>query len=161
MLNMKTRAVLAIVALAILPSVAMAQTQTPCGVPAIPSMAVPTGLSRLTPQGGPVIIFNPVFFQQTPQLFTWMLYHECAHHMNGDIVGEMMNPQGYMMVNPQVELRADCTSARAIRASGDPAALQSLQFAIAYWQQMGPAPTGPNYPSGIQRAQTLVQCSGP
>jgi hypothetical protein len=118
-------------------------------------MNVQTANSMIHPQLGPIIAFNPTFFQQLPLLFRWMLAHECAHHQNGDVVSAMMGPGGYMMNQPAIELRADCTSARTLKAPGD---LQALQFAIQYWGAFGYTPTGPNYPTGIQRAQTLGAC---
>lgn len=84
-----------------------------------------------------------------------MLAHECAHHLNGDVVGGMMNPQGYLTITPQIELRADCSSAQYLKSVGDMAALNT---AIQFWAQSGNNPTGPNYPTGFQRAQTLQSC---
>ena len=88
-------------------------------------------------------------------MFRYMLAHECAHHLNGDVVAGMMDPMGMLMVTPQLELRADCNAARFLRSQND---MQALQVAIQYWQQSGNVPTGPNYPTGIQRPQTLSPC---
>ena len=138
---------------------ANAQVASPCGVPAYPSSLVPTGMSSLDPLRGPIILFNPGFFQSLgqsgPPMFRYMLTHECAHHLNGDVVAGMTNPQGMLMINPQVELRADCSAAQYLRSQND---LQALQIAIQYWAQYGNMPTGPNYPTGLQRAQMLSNC---
>ena len=129
----------------------------PCGVPMVPG-PVATALSSMCPSG-PIIVFNPQFFQQLgiygPPMFRYMQAHECAHHMNGDVVAGAMDPQGMLMINPQIELRADCTAARILKAAGD---LQALQIAINFWAQSGNMPTGPNYPTGNQRAQMLSSC---
>lgn len=136
-------------------------TPSPCGVPAFPSPNVPTGQSILNPMTGqPQILFNPAFFASLgsngPAMFRYMLAHECSHHTAGDIVAQRLNPMGMLMVNPEIELRADCNAAKYLRSVGDTAALQT---AIAFWAQAGNTPTGPNYPTGTQRAQMLNQCA--
>ena len=140
------------------PGSAQTPTPSPCGVPAYANSAVPTALSALTPNG-PMIAYNYPFFNSLGAngqlLFRWMLAHECAHHLNGDVVQAMINPQGYLMITPQVELRADCASAAYLRSIGD---LAALNFAIAYWASFGNSSTGPNYPTGLQRAQMLQSC---
>jgi hypothetical protein len=85
-----------------------------------------------------------------------MLAHECRHHLNGDIIAQHLDPLGMLIINPTVELRADCGAAQYLRSQGD---IQALQVAIQYWGRAGNIPTGPNYPTGIQRANTLIQCS--
>lgn len=135
-----------------------AQTTSPCGVPAFTNPYVPTALSSMTPSG-PVIVYNGSFFQglgaNGQLLFRWMLAHECAHHLNGDVVGSMLNPQGYLIITPEIELRADCDSAKYLRSIND---LAALNYAILFWERSGNNSTGPNYPTGVQRAQTLRTC---
>jgi hypothetical protein len=137
----------------------LAQMQTPCGIPAYPNPAVPTGLSSLGPNGQPIIFFNQLFFMSLGQggqdLYRYMLAHECAHHQSGDVVAGMMDPMGMLTINPVVELRADCGAAQYLKSVGDVAALAA---AIQYWASFGNMPTGPNYPTGFQRAQALNSC---
>lgn len=137
---------------------ALAEVATPCGVTMVQSAAVSTGLSSLTP-AGPVILYSPTFFLSLgpygPPMFRYMQAHECAHHADGDVVAGMMNPLGMMMINPQIEIRADCGAARTLKAAGD---TEAVQVAENYWARYGNFPTGPNYPTGIQRAQTLASC---
>jgi hypothetical protein len=139
---------------------AIAQVPTPCGIPAYPNPNVPTGQSALAPPAAtPVIYFNPAFFNSLglngQPMFRYMLAHECSHHLNGDIVAGALNPLGMMMINPQVELRADCSAAQYLKSVGD---FQAIQLAIQYWAQYGNMPTGQNYPTGDQRARMLRQC---
>lgn len=136
-----------------------AQVATPCGIDAYPNTLVPTGQSMIDPMYGPIILFNPVFFQSlgiygTP-MYRYMLAHECAHHMNGDIIAQNMNPQGMFMINPQVELVADCSAAKYLKSNGD---FGAVNAAITYWAQFGNNPTGLNYPTGDQRVQALQSC---
>jgi hypothetical protein len=133
---------------------------TPCGIPAYPSAGVPTALSWINPVNGqPQILFNPAFFNELGMngaiLFRFAMAHECRHHLNGDVVGANLDPQGYLMITPEIELRADCGAAQFLKSVGD---IQALQFAIQYWAAAGNAPTGLNYPTGTQRAQALMQC---
>ena len=135
------------------------QLAIPCGVPMTANPTVNTAISALGPGGGPMIYYNPQFFlgfgMNGPLLFAFMQAHECGHQANGDVIASMMNPMGMLMINPQIELRADCYAAKALKAAG---AIGALQFAINYWAQYGNLPTGPNYPTGLQRAQMLSSC---
>lgn len=138
-----------------------AQVATPCRIPAFPNLTIPTGQSALDPMSGqPVIFFNPAFINSLggvgPVLFRYLLAHECAHHLNGDIVAQHIDPQGMLFINPQVELRADCDAARYLRSQAD---FQAIQVAIQFWSQAANARTGPNYPTGFQRSQMIFQCS--
>jgi hypothetical protein len=144
------------------PSLAqVGQVPTPCGIPAFPNLTVATGQSALDPiSGAPEIFFNPAFFNSLgingPPMFRYMLAHECSHHLSGDIIAQHINPQGMLMINPQIELAADCRAAGYLKSQND---IQALQVAIQYWSLFGGNPTGPNYPTGYQRAQSMVQCS--
>jgi hypothetical protein len=145
-----------------MPERSAAQVATPCNIPAFPNPNVPTGQSALDPVSGqPEIFFNPMFFNSLgpmvgPPLFRYMLAHECSHHLNGDIIAQHLNPQGMLMINPQVELRADCGAAQFLKSQGD---LAAIQVAIQYWGQFGNNPTGFNYPTGNDRAQTISRCA--
>lgn len=137
----------------------------PCGVPFQPSPMTPSGHAILVPPfGQQLIIYNPMFIAQAqqhglgPPMLRYLLQHECGHHMRGHVMAGMTNPYAVMWITPQIELDAECYAAKQLFAAGDQ---QALMAAVTLWGSMGLAPTGPNYPNGIQRAQVLQSCFSP
>jgi hypothetical protein len=148
-----------------LPAFAQGAGIAPCGIPYQPNFATPSGHAVLAPpMGQPLIIYNPQFIAQAQmyglgaEIFRYLMQHECGHHVLSHVVGIHMNPAAAMWMTPQIELQAECYAAKQLYASGDQAALMA---AVKLWGSLGMAPTGPNYPTGIQRAQTLHGCFGP
>jgi hypothetical protein len=147
-----------------LPERAMSQA-APCGISIGVDTSIPSGLSLISPAtGGPLILYNPQFINQIQQnaglgapIFRWLMQHECGHHVLGHVAAGQANPYLLMWMTPQIELAADCYSAKQLFAAQDS---QALQAAVMLMSTVAFVPTGPNYPTGAQRAQTLQQCYG-
>ena len=126
-------------------------------VPYNPQMA-----SASFDQMGPVIYMGGQLQQYGPDFTRFVAAHECAHHIRGHLQmymqGFMGNPYYNAWMTPRLELDADCTAAQILAARGDYSAIRSAaQIAAA---ASGPYPSGPNYPTGFQRAATIMRCGG-
>ena len=99
-----------------------------------------------------------------PQLFhfigqggiSFALARECAHHELGHVVISQpilqTNPFVMPWMTPRIELEAACEAGTFLASVGD---LQAIQTGMQFVGSSGPSPTGPNYPSGIQRVRAI------
>jgi hypothetical protein len=110
----------------------------------------------------------------------FLLAHECCHHSRGHLArlaerqktrelawqtsdspdgtaGQAsLNHRIFVMSQRAMELDADCCAAHLLAREGDQA---SLAAAVAAMAAYGSQPTGPGYPSGLQRADIIRGCA--
>lgn len=150
-------------ALAALSAEAHAQTQRMfagydalCGLPVI-VFPNPQNASASYENGRPVIYVDPGVMANWTMSRRFTLAHECGHHRLGHVTprGLWFRTRTTWATRAQ-ELDADCWAARALARQGQRADLQRM---IQQFASSGHAPTGHNYPTGMERAQRIAQCA--
>lgn len=123
----------------------------PCGVPLYTYQTGEGGQSRIY-NGVPSIFIDPSVQHGDPRIREFTIYHECGHHVHGDLL-----PQGIYMstfMRPQQELNADCYAAQHVPASF------SQAMADEFRQTQGDNSPAPGYPTGNERADNILRCAG-
>ncbi|WP_341706021.1 hypothetical protein [Halopseudomonas sp.] len=127
-----------------------------CGIRVI-GVPNPQIASAAMDSSGPVIYADPGVMANWTMSRVFTLAHECGHHRKGHVT-----PQGMWFRNQQFwatraqELEADCWAAEALSQTRDYA---DLKRTIHQFASQGPLMQG-NYPSGLERAQTIARCAG-
>ena len=129
-----------------------------CSLPVI-VIPNPFGASAARdPSGRPVIYVDPGVMSNWTSSRMFALAHECGHHKIGHTT-----PRGQWFRYSQgwatrvQELEADCWAAEALALrgySGD------LRRQFDDFLRQGGASLLPNYPSGMERAETVARCAG-
>lgn len=123
----------------------------PCGVPIFVYQTGMGGFSTLY-NGQAIIVLDPQVAAGDPQFREFTVYHECGHHVNGDILPHgFQNPQG---LRPEQELQADCYAAEHVANS------VSRHAAEVFRATQGPYSPAPGYPTGNARASNILRCAG-
>jgi len=137
---------------------AFSQMGSPCGVPVIIQHTPVNAQATFNPfNGSPIILLSPQFGSMVGAAgIRFTLAHECAHHELNHIVIALQllqaNPYARPWITPQIELEADCHAGAYLRSVGD---MQAINVGIQIVGSAGPFPTGPNYPTGFQRAGAI------
>lgn len=129
-----------------------------CGLPVI-VLPNPFGASAARdPSGRPVIYVDPAIMSNWTSSRIFVLAHECGHHRIGHTT-----PRGQWFRHTQgwatrvQELEADCWAAEALALRGYG---RDLRRQYDDFLRQGRVSFPPNYPSGIERAETVARCSG-
>lgn len=151
-----------------------------CTVPTFAILTLP-GQARALLEGGekPLILIDSEQ-AKSGAYRRFLLAHECCHHTRGHLARlaeqqkrrelawqtsdspdgvaaqTSLNDRIFTMSQRGMELDADCCAAHLLANEGDEA---SLGAAVAAMAAYGPQPTGPSYPSGLQRADMIRRCA--
>jgi hypothetical protein len=121
-------------------------------------------MSMLDSNGKPVIVVNGATLAAQPAYGRFLMAHECCHHSLGHVgryregLGHV-GPQPFFYIAPalkQMELDADCCAVRMLKLMHEDDSIESAEKAMLGF---GDAPTGAYYPTGNERAETMVKCA--
>lgn len=126
-----------------------------CGLPVVVGSDPQMASARRDQQGNPYIHMDQGAMSNWTISRVFALAHECAHHKLGhtNALGIMDRFRGG---TARQELEADCWAARKLRGNGH---FFDLDRTILEQASRGHFPPGQGYPSGMQRAQNIVECS--
>lgn len=115
-------------------------------------------------RGRPVIVVNRRTLRDDPAYSKFLLAHECCHHTLGHVtefkkgLGNV-GPQAFLYIAPQLkrlELEADCCAVKLMRERGHADGIEAGREAMSMF---GTKPTGAHYPTGVERAETIMGCA--
>jgi len=115
-------------------------------------------------RGRPVIVVNGLTLRAKPDYSKFLLAHECCHHSLGHVANAKkgfgnVGPRPFLYIAPQLkrlELEADCCAVKILREHRDGGAIEAGRKAMSMF---GARPTGAHYPTGIERAETIMGCA--
>jgi hypothetical protein len=151
-----------------------------CTVPTFAILALPGQARALLEPGDKPLILIDSEQANSGAYRRFLLAHECCHHSRGHLARlaerqktrelawqnsgahdagadpTPMNQRIFYMSQRGMELDADCCAAHLLAREGDQV---SLDAAVAAMAAFGAQPTGPAYPTGMQRAEMIRHCA--
>lgn len=127
-----------------------------CGIPVIVRHNPQSATAERDLYGNPTIHVDPGVMKDWTMSRVFTLAHECGHHRLGHTTrgGRYVRNTQFWATRVQ-ELEADCWAARALAANGYAYDLRRSYIDFAYKGGFRPG----NYPSGLERADTVARCS--
>jgi hypothetical protein len=120
--------------------------------------------SWLDSAGQPVIVVNSWTLRDKPAYGQFLMAHECCHHTLGHVgkyrqeMGHV-GPQAFFYIAPELkwmELEADCC---AVKLLGERHEMDGIEAARQAMALFGAKPTGAHYPTGLERAENIMECA--
>ena len=125
-----------------------------CGLPVVAGSTPQRANAMLTPSGEPYILVDQSMFANMSISMRFTLAHECAHHLAGHVTPQGMLARHFGATSDQ-ELYADCWAAEQLASKGY---RDDLARSINNFVNEPLNPWSP-YPSGLERAQKILECA--